>query len=249
MPQKIFLLFVLCGFAVLSSARGQDRVTTKLNRHFIEIGKNDTDSFFYTKMVSVTSTGDTLTRIFDLENRLVKQSKISLNPAENFRQEISETFNTTNQLITQRITNLDNRKYVEFHYRDGVKKAQVISHGNDVFEIWRNNPNSLYTSDHDDFGPGLDKKEWQNFLVKTLRYPSEARKSGAEGTVILAILVDETGAIQESEIANEAFVDPYLAKEALRVVRLFKGEFIPAINLDGQPEPKWINIPIRFRLG
>lgn len=249
MLQKNFLPFVLCVFAVISSARGQDRVITKLNRHFIEIGENNTDSFFYTKMVSVTSTGDTLTRIFDLQNRMVRQAKVNINPTENFRQEISETFDSTNQLITQRITNLENRKYVEFHYRNGVKKAQVISHGNNTFEIWRDNPDSLYTSDHDDFGPGLDKKVWQNFLIKNLRYPTEARKSGAEGTVILAILVDESGSIQESEVANEAFVDPFLAKEALRVVRLFKGEFIPAINLEGQPEQKWITIPIRFRLG
>lgn len=249
MYQKLFFNFILFGFLQTFSASGQQRITTKLNRHFIEIGEADSLHHAYTKMESTTPKGDSITRIFDLKNQMVKQSKKSLNPTENFYQEISETFDSNNQLISQRITNLENRKYVEFHYRNGVKNAQVISHGNEVFEIWRNNPDSLYTSDHNDFGPGLDRNEWNNFLAKNLRYPTEARKTGAESTVILAILVDESGNIKESEVANLAFVNPYLAKEALRVIGQFKGQFIPAINLDGQPEEKWINIPLRFKLG
>ncbi|RIW12578.1 energy transducer TonB [Algoriphagus lacus] len=249
MLNKLLLILLTSYFSIGFSAQGQQRTTTKLNRHFIEIEQNDSKNHHYNKVETVTKTGETVTWIFDLRNRMVKQSKKGINPEGNYNQEITETFDSTNQLISQSIINLENRKYVEFHYRDGVKKAQVISHGNEVFEIWRNNPDSLYTSDHDDFGPGLDRKEWNNFLVKNLRYPTEARKTGAEGTVILAILVDENGNIKESEVANLAFVNPYLAKEALRVLGLFKGQFIPAVNLDGQPEEKWINIPLRFKLG
>lgn len=180
---------------------------------------------------------------------MVKQSKKGLNPEGNFNQEITETFDSTNQLVSQRITNLDNTKYVEFHYHGGVKKAQVSHLGNDVFEIWRNNPDSLYTTDYNDFGPGGIKKEWQTHFAKNLSYPTEARRIGEEGTVILAILVDKHGNVVQSEIANEAFVNPYLSKEALRVARSFKGKFSPAINLQGQAEEKWINIPVRFQLG
>lgn len=248
MVQKYFLITLLCWMALFPKVNGQERTTVKLNRHFQEIADTDSVHHQYTKMETLSKNGETVTWIFDLKNRMVKQSKKGLNPVENYNQEITETFDSTNQLLSQRFTNLDNRKYVEFHYRDGVKKAQVISNGNDLFEIWRNNPDSLYTSDHDDFLPGLDKKEWQNFLIKNLRYPQEARNSQAEGTVILAILVNENGEIEESEVANEAFVNTHLAKEALRVLSMFNGKFAPAINLEGQPEAKWINIPIRFKL-
>lgn len=248
MSQKFFLIALLCWMAFYPKVNGQERTTVKLNRHFQEIVDIDSVHHFYTKMETLSKTGETVTWVFDLQNRMVRQSKTGLNPAENYNQEITETFDSTSQLLSQRITNLDNRKYVEFHYRDGIKKAQVISHGNDVFEIWRNNPDSLYTSDHDDFGPGLDKKVWQNFLAKNLRYPTEARNSRAEGTVILAILVNENGEIEESEVANEAFANPHLVKEALRVLRTFKGKFTPAINLEGKAEAMWITIPIRFQL-
>lgn len=249
MSQKFFLISLFCWITLFPIVNGQQRTSIKLNRHFQEIVDTDSVHFHYTKMETLSKTGETVTWIFDLQNKMVRQSKKGLNPVENYNQEITETFDSTSKLLSQRITNLDNRKYVEFHYEDGVKRAQVISLGNDLFEIWRNNPDSLYTSDHDDFLPGLDKKEWQNFLIKNLRYPQEARNSRAEGTVILAILVNENGEIEESEVANDAFVNPHLAKEALRVLRMFKGKFAPAINLDGHPESKWINIPIRFKIG
>ena len=179
---------------------------------------------------------------------MIKQAKVSVNPTENFKQEVQEFFDTTGQLSIRKILNLDNSKYAAFYFYKGEKKAQVIYHEQDVFEIWRNNPDSLYTSDFNDFGPGIDKKAWNSFLVKNLRYPSEARKAGAEGTVIIALLIDENGNIKESEIANSTFVNPYLSTEALRVVTLFKGKFTPAKNINGETEEVWINIPIRFSL-
>ena len=245
---KLFFVTLLCLFSIYLPAQGQQRTTTKLNRHFIEIDKNDSENHRYNKVETVSATGETVTWIFDLQNRMVKQSKQGINTEGNFNQEISETFDSTAQLISQRITNMDNTKYMEFHYRNGVKKAEVSHLGVDVFEIWRNNPDSLYTTDHNDFEPGMNKNEWMSHFAKNLTYPMEARRIRAEGSVIVAILVDENGNLKQLEVANEAFVHAALTKEALRVVRLFKGKFTPAINLDGKPEEKWINIPVRFRL-
>lgn len=246
---KLFSLICASVIIVGQTAQAQQRITTKLNRHFIEIPNEDTNNHYYNKVETLSASGETVAWTFDLKNRMVKQSKKGLNPEGNFNQEITETFDSTNQLISQRITNLDNTKYVEFHFHGGVKKAQVTHHGQDVFEIWRNNPDSLYSSDHNDFGPGIDKKEWNSFLAQNLKYPTKARAEKAEGTVIMAVLIDEKGDIKEIEIANRDFVNPYLAVEVLRVVGVFNGKFSPAINLQGQAEEKWINIPVRFKLG
>jgi hypothetical protein len=62
-------------------------------------------------------------------------------------------------------------------------------------------------------------------------------------------LIDENGFIKNYEVANESFVNQYLVKEVLRIAKLFKGNFSPALNLDGLPEEVWINIPVRFQLG
>ncbi len=246
---KLFSLLLVSIFLVGQSAQAQKRITTKLNRHFIEIPNSDSKNHQYNKVETLSASGETVTWTFDLKNRMVKQSKKGLNPEGNFNQEITETFDSTNQLVSQRITNLDNTKYVEFHYHGGVKKAQVSHLGNDVFEIWRNNQDSVYTADHNDFSPGIKKKEWQNFLMHNLKYPTEARRIGEEGTVILSILIDENGFIKKYEVANESFVNQYLVKEVLRIAKLFKGSFSPALNLDGLPEEVWINIPVRFKLG
>lgn len=249
MVKKLSLILLIIQFSFLSLVQGQNRTTTKLNRHFIEIEETDSTNHHFNKVEIDSPTGEKVTWIFDLQNRMVQQSKIGVHPTENFNQEIIETFNSTNQLTSQKIYNLDNRKYISFYYQNGVKKAQVIYHGNEVFEIWRNNPDSLYTSDYNDFGPGLDRKVWNSFLAKNLRYPSEARKVRAEGTVIIALLVSENGDIKDAEIANEEFVNSDLAEEALRVVKLFKGKFTPAKNIKGEPEEIWFNLPIRFQLG
>jgi TonB family protein len=249
MRLKLVSLICLGIFSAIQVAPAQERTTAKLNRHFIEIQKDDTKNHQYNKVETISASGETVTWIFDLQNRMVKQSKKSINAEGNFNQEISETFDSANHLVSQRITNLDNTKYVEFFYRDGVKKAQVTHLGNDVFEIWRNHPDSVYTADHNDFGPGIKKKEWQNFLMHNLKYPIEARRIQEAGTVILSVLIDQNGQIKNYEVANESFVNQYLVKEVLRIAKLFKGSFSPALNLDGLPVEVWINIPVRFQLG
>jgi TonB family protein len=247
LKKSLFILLVTCLVGQLS-VYGQERITTKLNRHFLPISEDDEANHRYNQVEAKSVTGETVTWIFDLQNRMIKQAKVGVHPTENFKQEVQEFFDTTGQLTIRKILNLDNSKYAAFYFYKGEKKAQVIYHGQDVYEIWRNNPDSLYTSDFNDFDPGIDKKAWNSFLVKNLRYPSDARKAGAEGTVIIAILINEEGEIKEAEIANSEFVNPHLATEALRVVSLFKGKFTPAKNINGMTEEVWINIPIRFSL-
>jgi TonB family protein len=249
MFKKSLLVFITIHLFCYLPLFGQQRTTTKLNRHFLPIEEKDTLNHQYNQVETISPSGETVTWTFDLQNRMVKKSKIGVHPTESFNQEIIENFDSTNNLSSQKIYNLDNMKYVAYYYREGVKKAQVIHHGKDVYEIWRNNPDSIYTSDYNDFDPGLNKKVWNSFLVKNLRYPNEARKIGAEGTVVIGILVDKEGNIKEAEIANSAFVNSYLEAEALRVVMLYKGKFIPAKNINGKLEEVWINIPIRFKLG
>ncbi len=249
MLPKSFFLFLISTFSICLSSQGQQRITSKLNKHFIEIEEVDSILHRFTKVENTQKSGNTVTWIFDLQNRLVRQSKKGFNPTENFNQEITETFDSTNQLISQRILNLDNSKYVTFYYKQGIKKAQVTNHGDDVFEIWRDSPDSIYMTNYDEFIPSIEKSLWHQFLAKNLTYPSQARTSGATGTVILALLISKNGEIIEIEIANESQVNPHLSKEALRVAKLFKGRFIPAVNLEGESEESWLNIPVRFKLG
>lgn len=241
----LFSLLLLQYFPIY----GQQKSIIKLNRHFLPIPENDSLNHRYNQIETLSATGETLIQTFDLQKRMVRQSSVGTHPTEGFKQEIIETFDANDLLISQKIINRDNSTYVISYYRDGVKKAQIIHHGKDDYEIWRNNSDSHYTSDHNDFEPGIKKKVWNSFLIKNLRYPAEARAIKAEGTVIVAILVDKDGNFKETEIANSPFVNSHLAEEALRVVRLFKGKFSPAKNLSGEEEEAWFILPLRFKLG
>ncbi len=87
--------------------------------------------------------------------------------------------------------------------------------------------------------------EWLNFLTRTLRYPDEAVNKELMGDVVVGIFVDEQGAITNYEIIKSAA--PSLDAEALRVIKLYPFEFVPA-EKDGKMIRAQFRVPIRFRL-
>lgn len=225
----------------------QDRIP--LNQHFYQVENPKTDEVFFTRVENPTPTGDTLVWVFDRQNRMISQSKISINPDGDFRQEITEYFDSIGNRTSQTILNLENSKYITAFFENGTKKGEVFKAENERFEIWRQTPDSSYTKSYDDFKPSFDAEELNDFYAKNLTYPLAARRSGAQGTAIVAVLVSESGEVKAIELANGIQLHPELAKEALRVIKLFKGPFIPALDLDGKPVEKWLYIPTRFKLG
>ena len=55
-----------------------------------------------------------------------------------------------------------------------------------------------------------------SFLARNIKYPAEAQENGIQGRVIVQVVIDTDGSVTEAKI-NKG-VDPYLDKEALRVV-------------------------------
>jgi TonB family protein len=87
--------------------------------------------------------------------------------------------------------------------------------------------------------------EWLSFLTRTLRYPDEAVYNNRMGDVVISVTVDETGAITDFGIAQSAA--PSLDAEALRIVKLYPFEFIPA-EKDGKKIKAQLRVPVRFKL-
>ena len=244
MKQLSFLLpFLLFALATLAQK------TTPLNRHFYEISKKDLDNKVYTMTESKTPSGDLFYLVFDNQNRRIRQIKVSYNAEEKFNQEVTDTYDTLDNLISQTLLNLDNKKSLTLYFDQGVKKGQVIKHDYKHFEIWRPNKEETYELHYDDFMPGYELEAWVDFLAKNLTYPLAPRRAGISGTVFLALLISETGELLEYEVANEATMDKNLVKEGLRMVEKFKGSYIPALDHQGRPVKAWLYLPIRFSLG
>jgi TonB family protein len=74
-------------------------------------------------------------------------------------------------------------------------------------------------------------------------YPSIYRDNGIGGTVLMHFFIDETGEVQNFEVAESSGHEG-LDEAAMRVAPVF--EFTPALNRD-QAVPVWVQVPIAFR--
>ena len=76
------------------------------------------------------------------------------------------------------------------------------------------------------------------------RYPMLARRKGYEGTILLRVLVLESGGVGKVELEKSSGYE-ILDESALKAVK--EWVFIPGKN-NGQPTPSWVTVPIKFQL-
>jgi protein TonB len=76
------------------------------------------------------------------------------------------------------------------------------------------------------------------------KYPMRARKKGYEGNVILEVLVDENGTVEDLKVFKSSGYE-ILDKSALSSVK--KWLFEPA-NRNGKAMKMWVRVPVRFQL-
>lgn len=82
------------------------------------------------------------------------------------------------------------------------------------------------------------------YIGKHLKYPSVALEQGTEGTVTVRFVVTGTGQIGEIQVLRS--VDPYLDREAKRVIASLP-KFIPG-KQQGRPVSVWYICPIQFKI-
>lgn len=81
-------------------------------------------------------------------------------------------------------------------------------------------------------------------IQQNVVYPEIARKAGVEGTVVINVLIDESGAVLRTEILKSMGNNGCdgAAVEAIKSV-----EWKPATR-DGKPVKAWITVSVVFRL-
>jgi protein TonB len=84
----------------------------------------------------------------------------------------------------------------------------------------------------------------QEFLIKNVNYPADARKRQAEGRVVIKFVVAEDGRITDAIV--ERGVDPVLDAEALRAVKAMP-RWKPATH-GGKPVKVYYRVPVSFKL-
>lgn len=88
------------------------------------------------------------------------------------------------------------------------------------------------------------KEAMDEFIAKTLVYPTPALENGVEGVVAVSFTVNEDGTIGSIKIVR--MIDPDLEQEAIRIVKKMP-EWIPAEE-DGVAVASNAQIDINFEL-
>ena len=86
--------------------------------------------------------------------------------------------------------------------------------------------------------------ECMKFLGKNIKYPTISQENGVQGRVIIQFVVNKDGSIVDAQVARG--VDPYLDKEALRVVGLMP-KWSPGKQRGKAVRSQFI-LPVMFRL-
>ena len=82
------------------------------------------------------------------------------------------------------------------------------------------------------------------FLSDNMKYPKVARDSGIQGRVVVQFVVGSDGSICNAKVIRS--IDPYLDKEALRVVSVMP-RWKPGMQ-KGKPVSVQYTMPLMFRL-
>ena len=118
-------------------------------------------------------------------------------------------------------------KYVPLAVEEEEPEEQTI------FEVVENMP---------DFPGG--QAALMQYLAKNIKYPTIAQENGTQGRVIVQFVVNRDGSIVDAKVVRS--VDPYLDKEALRVINTMP-KWKPGMQR-GKPVRVKFTVPVMFRL-
>ena len=133
---------------------------------------------------------------------------------------------------TTTIINEDNAAPVEVKYVP-VQVVEEEPEEQTIFEVVENMP---------DFPGG--QAALMQYLAKNIKYPTIAQENGTQGRVIVQFVVNKDGSIVDAKVVRS--VDPYLDKEALRVINTMP-KWKPGMQR-GKPVRVKFTVPVMFRL-
>jgi len=246
-----FLLILIFTFAIgISQSRAQETQIVRLNAHFYPISKDDSINYLYKAIIFNLTDSTSIERIFNLKNQLVKVTRYGYNLEGDFPEENIETYDSSGKLSSKKIKNQKDGFFQAVYFNEDEQLGEVLFQGDQNYEIRKEGSEEVVIAEENIFEPKprMDKEVWTKTLKNNLNYPTRARQNGVEGTVILAIFVNEFGERGELEVANPENVNESLALEALRAANKYSGHITPATTIDGNTIDAWLYIPLGFLL-
>lgn len=114
-----------------------------------------------------------------------------------------------------------------------ISEAPVVEKADQIFDVVETQPN-----------PPGGMAGWNAYLSKNLKYPTQARRMGIEGTVIVVFVINTDGSIQDVEVLRG--IGGGCDEEAVKVVQEAP-KWEPG-KQRGRPVRTRMRLPIRFKL-
>ena len=84
----------------------------------------------------------------------------------------------------------------------------------------------------------------EQWLADNMHYPPEAKERGVQGKVIVQLTIEKDGSVSNASLLRP--INPYLDKEALRVVRMMH-KWRPGVNKSGKIVRTTCYFPLTFK--
>ncbi len=241
---------LLCLFFVFQSAMVSSQTLEYLN--FMEKPVLDTSKYRYEYLkITTAKNGVVYTQLINRDTIKIAHTTSLLDGDGAIQGERILRYDLNGTIeSSKRIDHTKAASEIKYFYPSGELKSE-ISYRNDKIEsevYYSETGEKIAKPIIEEPAPKGGIKGWTAYLGKTLRYPSEARAVGAEGTVFLEFDLDEQGMIHEIRVGNPEFVHEALWEEAVRVIRAYPYPWSPKIE-DGKAISTFVRLPIRFKLG
>ncbi|EAZ79598.1 TonB family protein [Algoriphagus machipongonensis] len=251
MPVRIsfITLLFICLYSI--SLNAQERVIIKLDGGMKPILNESFGTHKYNQIITTGKDSSSISKIYDLNNRLFSQTKEKYNEELGYNEAIISKYDTLQNLISSEIKNVDNGSFVRF-FLEGevvVSRLEYMAGGSYSFYLGdeespilqsEKNPMVLQTN--------YEMRDYNSFLAQNLRYPQQARYRKEMGTVLLKLDINEEGEVSEISCLNKDELYKPLINEAIRVMKAFNPSFIAPIDIYGNKTTSLVRVLIRFKL-
>lgn len=229
----------------------QERVIIKLDGGMKPVLNENFGTHKYNQIITTGKDSSSISKIYDLKNRLISQSKEKYNEELGYNEAIISKYDTLQNLISSEIKNVDNGSFVRVFLDNEVvvSRLEYMAGGTYSFYLGdeesprlqsEKNPMVLQTN--------YEMRDYNSFLAQNLRYPQQARDRKEMGTVLLKLDINEAGEVSGISCLNKDELYKPLINEAIRVIKAFNPSFIAPIDMHGNKTPSMARVPIRFKL-
>lgn len=247
-----FSLFLIVTFAiVIIHSQAQERVIIKLDGRMTPVLDENFGTHKYNQVLTTSKDSTSISKIYDLKNRLLIQTREKYNGELGYNQAIISNYDTLQNQISSELKNIDNGSFVKVFFDNEKIVSRLAYFAGQGYKFYlgeSKTPTVESIKNPMEVHANYETKDYNSFLVQNLKYPPQARDRREMGTVILKLDVNEAGEVLKITCLNEDDLYKPLITEAIRVVKGFDPNFIAPIDLHGNKTSSEVRIPIRFKL-